>query len=116
MDITDFILPEGILDYFEIVELTKEGKRYDIYLDEGPIPPDSDNSYSWKGFTEAATVRDFPIRGHAVYLHVRRRKWLEKESGRIVTTVIDLSRHGTGLTEEFASFLEKTGLSPKQYL
>jgi transposase len=61
-------------------------------------------------------IQDFPIRGHAVYLHIRRRKWLEKETGRIVMTIIDLSHEGTGLTEEFASFLKKIGSTPQQYL
>lgn len=113
MDIKDFILPDGILDYFEIVDLKKEGKRYDIYLDERSIVPDSDYSYSSKGFTQAKTVQVFPTRGHTVFLHIRRRKWLEKETGRIVIREIDISHTGTELTEEFASFLKKRGSSPK---
>lgn len=117
MDISNFILPAGLLDYFEIVKVETGHKRYDIHLDERPIPPSPvEYSYSSKGFTEATTVQDFPVRGHAVYLHIRRRKWLEKQSGKVVSTIIDISHIGTGLTEEFASFLKKIGLSPAQYL
>lgn len=116
MDISNFILPDGLLDLFEIVNIETIHKRYDIHLDERPKPPSEKYSYSSKGFTEAATIQDFPIRGHAVYLHVRRRKWLEHETGKVLTTMIDLSHVGTGLTEEFASFLKKIGLSPAQYL
>jgi transposase len=116
MDIIDNFLPAGILDYFELKELKKSHKRYDIYLDEHPVIPDGEYTYSSKGFTDAATIQDFPIRGHAVYLHIRRRKWLEKETGRVITNVIDISHDGTGLTGEFASFLKKIGLSATEYL
>jgi len=116
MNIPDYFFPEGLLDYFDITKFEKGHKRYDIYLDERALPPRSDNSYSSKGFTDPSTIQDFPIRGHAVYLHIRRRKWFEKETGKVITTSINLSHDGTGLTEEFALFLKKIGLSPGQYL
>ena len=116
MNIPDYFFPEGLLDYFEITKFDKSYKRYEISLDERFLVPDSENSYSSQGFTEPCTIQDFPIRGHAVYLHIRRRKWLEKETGRVITTLINLSHDGTGLTEEFALFLKKIGLSPEQYL
>lgn len=30
------------------------------------------------GFVESVTIQDFPIRGKRVYLHLRRRSWLNK--------------------------------------
>jgi hypothetical protein len=103
----DNFLPEGLLDYFELKALKKSHKRYDIYLDEHPVLPDGEYTYSSKGFAEAVTIQDFFIRGHAVYLHIRCRKWLEKETGRVISKVIDISHDGMGLTEEFASFLKR---------
>lgn len=44
------------------------------------------------GFSEYRTIQDFPIRGRATYLHVRKRKWLDKE---------------TRLNSEFVSFLKE---------
>ena len=33
------------------------------------------------GFTDYKTIQDFPIRGRSVYLHVRRRKWIDRSTG-----------------------------------
>ncbi|WP_441328193.1 ISAon1 family transposase N-terminal region protein [Lutibacter sp. A64] len=32
------------------------------------------------GFHKEVTIQDFPFRGNTVYLHVKRRRWLDKES------------------------------------
>jgi transposase len=76
MTIAELILPSEILNHFEVtsVEVNKAAKIIDIYLDERSNPPSSTSSYISKGFTEATVVQDFPVRGKAVYLHVRRRK------------------------------------------
>ncbi|MFD2288007.1 hypothetical protein ACFSOV_18005 [Pedobacter petrophilus] len=34
------LLPEGILDYFELTKVDKEGKMLNIYLQEKNIAPD----------------------------------------------------------------------------
>ena len=52
-------------------------------------------------------IQDFPLRGRAVFLHVRKRKWQERETGHIVTNSYDLTHQGTHLTYEFASFLKE---------
>jgi hypothetical protein len=36
------------------------------------------NKLSSKGFFDEITVQDFPIRGHQVYLHIKRRRWLNE--------------------------------------
>ena len=59
-------------------------------------------------------MQDFPVRGKAVYL-VRRRKWFEKETGKIVTSIIEFTHDSTPLTHEFAVFLKRIGSNPHQY-
>jgi hypothetical protein len=39
---------------------------------------------SSKGFFDEITVQDFPIRGHQVYLHITRRRWLNEDTGQVV--------------------------------
>ncbi|MBT9896736.1 transposase family protein, partial [Phocaeicola massiliensis] len=50
----------------------------------------------------------YPIRGRATYLHVRKRKWLDKSSNEIFSYDWDLSEFdGTRLNSEFVSFLKE---------
>lgn len=59
------------------------------------------------GFGDYRTIQDFPLRGRATYLHVRKRKWLDKSSGEIFSYDWDLSEFdSTRLNAEFVSFLK----------
>lgn len=70
------ILPDVFLDNFEVVDYTKTSTRFDIYLDEKKIMMREDNMCSniiSHGFSDYRIIQDFPIRGRATYLHIRRR-------------------------------------------
>ena len=58
-DPTSILLPEGILDYFELVDVHNSGKDYHLFLDELSNPP-AQSGYHSKGFTEQAVIQDFP--------------------------------------------------------
>jgi hypothetical protein len=60
------------------------------------------------GFTEYSVVQDFPIKGKAVYLHIRRRKWQNIMTKEILSNQYDFIYSGTKLTHEFVSFLKYT--------
>lgn len=105
----EMILPEGILEYFEVSQIKKGAESYRIYLTEKNTPPQeyaSDKLIS-KGFYEEASVQDFPIRGKAAYLYVKRRRWFNKTTGDIVYRDWDIVAKGTRMTQEFASFLKE---------
>ncbi|MCP9755691.1 transposase, partial [Lacihabitans sp. CCS-44] len=55
---------------------------------------------------EEETVRDFPLRGKACFLKIKRRKWLNHDSGKIVYRNWNLVASGTRMTSEFAAFLK----------
>ena len=60
------------------------------------------------GFGDYRTIQDYPIRGCATYLHVRKRKWLDKSTGEIFSYEWDVSEFdGTRLNTEFVSFLKE---------
>ena len=59
------------------------------------------------GFTSVKKIQDYPIRGNAVYLHVRRRKWLDTETNEILTKTYAIAFEGTQLTKEFVAFLKE---------
>nr|DAE07049.1 MAG TPA: ISL3 zinc-finger of transposase IS204/IS1001/IS1096/IS1165 [Myoviridae sp. ctuJM17] len=60
------------------------------------------------GFTSERVVQDFPLRGKAVYLHVRRRKWCDSSTGEIFSySYDDLTAEGSKLSPELVSFLKE---------
>ena len=103
----DLTLLREILNSFKVENITSTSNQIDIYLDEKNIPPAeySGQGVLSKGFTVPTSIQDFPLRGRAVYLHVRRRKW-QLPSGDVVSNKFSLAADGTRYSREFASFLK----------
>lgn len=119
---SSFFLPQGMLDFFDIVRVNEEprpdeevytGGVLHIHLDEQDNRTADQQSLRANGFTEATLVNDFPIRDHKVVLHIRRRRWLDEEGKNVVLNVYKLAVTGTRYSEEFAAFLkERLGYVP----
>jgi hypothetical protein len=124
LDILRAFLPQGLLENFEIIEFKELGDRttkkdcYFIYLDEKNIIPLglNESEFESKGFSSIKSVQDFPIRGKAVYLLIRTRRWRHKENkSHIVKNNYRLVAEGSKLTEELSAFLKGTGRKPRRY-
>mgnify|MGYP006340636913 FL=1 len=104
----ELLLPEGVLDYFEILKVDQSKTETSIFLQEKNIIPEEyiGRKLESKGFYEDSKVQDFPLRGKAVYLIVRRRRWIDKDTGDIVIRHWELVAKGTRMTQEFATFLK----------
>jgi hypothetical protein len=104
----EMILPEGLLNYFEITNFIKNDDSYRIHLSEKNLPPKeyASDKLTSKGFFDEITVQDFPIRGKASYLNIKRRKWLNETTGDIVFRDWNMVAKGTRMTQEFATFLK----------
>ena len=104
------ILPDVLIDNFDVVNFEKTDFRFDIWLDEKKVQMREDKAGSSvisHGFGEYRTIRDFPLRGRSTYLHVRKRKWLDKDTGEIFSYDWELSEYDeTHLNAEFVSFLK----------
>lgn len=102
------LLPEGLLSYFNLSHYTISGQEVCLYLDENNEVPDEyrNDKLQSKGFFDEITVQDFPLRGKAVFLHIRRRRWLNQTTGEIVFRDWNMVAKGTRMTKEFASFLK----------
>ena len=117
--ILKYLLPQEIQDFFDLINIEEDNTgRLLLYLDEKAIKPKehSDKELISKGFDEPVKIQDFPIRDKAVYIIVRRRKWIDKSTGKIYSTTWNLTAKGTGYTSEFAAFLKELfgSLSDKQ--
>jgi len=108
------LLPKGILDYFILSRYTETEQDFFLYLDEkNEIPEEYKNDkLTSKGFFDEITVQDFPLRGKAVFLHIRRRRWLNQTTGQTVFRDWDIVAKGTRMTKEFASFLKEISRYP----
>ena len=103
------ILPEGILEYFELMDVRpSETGQLNIYLEEKNLAPAGyeKSGLESKGFLPETAIQDFPIRGHKVALCIKRRRWEVKASGEIITRDWDLVRKGARMTTEFGTFLK----------
>ncbi|WP_339921812.1 transposase [uncultured Cyclobacterium sp.] len=103
------LLPAGLLDYFKITSAKFNDGNYYIYLEEQNIHPEhlQGAKLTSKGFYDEVSIQDFPLRGKACFLKIKRRKWLNEDTGKNVSRDWNLVANGTRMTEEFALFLKR---------
>jgi hypothetical protein len=106
--IMKLLLPEFLVDYFDVVKVNEISTRLDIYLEEHLVVPKEFEHLKLisHGFHKQATIKDFPIRGKQVFLYVKRRRWLNKATNEVVSRDWSIVSQGTRMTTEFASFLK----------
>jgi len=122
-ELLEEFLPDFILYYFDIIDFKKLGdietKKmfFEIHLDEKNIIHDSDirEDFESKGFLPSSRVQDFPIRGKAVYLVIRKRRWRHKQTKKEINNTYSFIAKGARLTEEISDFLKDTGRDPRRY-
>ena len=122
-EILSLFLPESLLNHFdidstqELCEVSHKRHIYHIHLTEkNNLPKGYTNSeYQSKGFYDAKTIQDFPIRGKAVYLVIRRRRWRHKESQTVIKSDYSFISEGSKLTQELSVFLKDTGRDPRRH-
>ncbi len=107
-DLIQLLLPEGLFEYFEIVKVEKIENSFNIHIVERNLIPKEfeGQKLESKGYFEEESVRDFPLRGKACFLKIKRRKWLNCDTGKIVYRNWNLVATGTRMTSEFATFLK----------
>lgn len=105
IDLLKLMLPDFLVDHFEVVSSTNTEEVLHLYFEEKIKPPQGFNAFELvsKGFLDEIT----PLRGKFVYLHIKRRRWTNKATGEIIKRDWALVAKGTRMTREFASFLKE---------
>lgn len=108
-EVLSLFLPDGILEYFDIVSEITQDTCFILYLEEKNIVPDEISSLNLHshGFHPEIEVQDFPIRGKAVFLRIKRRRWKDIDTGKVYSRDWRIVAHGTRITAEFGSFLKE---------
>lgn len=109
LPIAKVLLPEVLVTYFELTSHKIEVDKLHFYFTEHNELPEEykKGAAISKGFYSQVSIQDFPLRGKQVYLHIKRRRWLDKSSGKLVTRDWDLVAKGTRMTKDFATFLKQ---------
>jgi len=114
---TDFLVnlfPSGLLEHFRIIDFKELGDIryktmfYEISLEENNIIlGDYDSSlYETKDFT-IVELQDFPIRGKAVFLKIKRRRWrLKSDKSKSIKNDFSHIAVDSGFSNELAAFLK----------
>ena len=105
------LLPSEMQLYFEIVKIEQIDKdqRVNIFLEEKNELPEGylTTEYESKGFHNEVCVQDFPIRGRAAFLMIKRRRWRHKTTGEVIERDWHIVAEGTRITQDFATFLKE---------
>jgi hypothetical protein len=117
------LLPDGLLDHFtiddfkELKESDSDETYYELHLSEKNELPSgySISDYQSKGFYKPKTIQDFPIRGKALYLVIKRRRWRHKQTKEQIKSDYSFIAKGVKLTAELSDFLKGTGRDPGRY-
>mgnify|MGYP001389995578 CR=1 FL=1 len=110
-------LPDGILDYFDIIDhqiVDREERVYrktlTIHLQEKNIIPSEFENYQIKGagFMPARVIDDYPIRNMLVKLCIKRRRWEVSinDKPKKVTRNWNLVAQGCRMSEDYSTFLK----------
>jgi hypothetical protein len=103
------ILPTVLVEHFDLVKSDKIDEQLHLFFEEKAEQPKEFSSLSLisKGFYNEISVQDFPLRGQFVFLHIKRRRWTDKNSNTIVKRDWNLVAKGTRYTEDFSAFLKE---------
>lgn len=120
-EVMSLVLPKALFDYFDLVDVKireipvnqqmgVESGEITFYLDELDNLRDKEEGHTYRpnGFYEASRVRDFPLRDKKVTLVIRRRRWIDEQTGQSVGNKYILTAQGTRHSLEFAAFLKET--------
>ena len=104
----EYLFPEDLLEYFALVQIEERETGLHFYFEERNIPPTGYKAEELesKGFVNSVRIQDFPLRGRAVFLEVRRRRWRVKSDRKTISRDWKVVAAGTGLTTDFAAFLK----------
>lgn len=71
--------------------------------------------YESKGFMESNLIQDFPLRGKAVFLRIKKRRWRHKQRGVIIKRDFSFIADGSKFTQELSDFLKDAGGYANRY-
>ena len=109
LPLVEYLLPDFILSYYELLKVESISDVLHLYLQEKNYEETHlvRKHLLSKGFLPEITIQDFPIRDKRVFLHIKRRRWLNSATGKVEQRDWTQVGKGTRMTQEFAAFLKE---------
>jgi len=111
-EVLKLFFPQGIFEWFELIDCKTDEQNVYITLEEKDIPPlteaTKDKKITGKKFHDI-TITDFPLRGKRTLITLRRRYWKVEGLDGYLKRDIKFEFPGTQLEKEFALFLKEDG-------
>ena len=106
LPLIELILPEFIIENYLLTHVEKSVEHYHVYLEEINYSEDDPRKADLlsKGYFPTITLQDFPIRGYKVFLHIKRRRWLNTKTGKVEYRDWNEVADGTRMTSEFSRY------------
>ena len=100
-----------ISNYEMLCSIENKSEYWVIEFEERNELPQEYSSieYESKGFMESKLIQDFPLRGKAVFLRIKKRRWRHKQTGAIVKRDFTFIADGSKFTQELSDFLKDAG-------
>lgn len=101
-DLVRMMFPSSLLDSFDVVGIDESGEGDDktaVFKFEEKDEykqAESGHEYEKNGFYESTTITDFPLRDRKVRLEIKRRRWIDRTTGKSVATRMSLQHPGRG--------------------
>ncbi len=111
----EHLFPEELSNFFKISHYeilcsleTKEEYWLIEFEEKNELPIGySSMEYESKGFMESKLIQDFPLRGRAVFLRIKKRRWRHKDTGAIIKRDFSFIADGSKFTKELSDFLKE---------
>ncbi len=111
------------MEYFQVCSfeilcnVSKKREYYVIVFEEKNEIPNGypASEYESKGFMESKLIQDFPLRGKAVFLKLRKRRWRHKQTGVIIKRDFTFMADGSKFTQELSDFLKDGNQYARRY-
>lgn len=100
-----------ITDFQTLCNVTAKQEYLLIEFEEKNELPGGYSSldYESKGFMESKLIQDFPLRGKAVFLRIKKRRWRHKNTGAVIKRDFSFIADGSKFTRELSNFLKDAG-------
>ena len=103
---------------FKLLCSTQNQKEYYLidFEEKNALPNGySFKEYETKDFTKSKLIQDFPLRGKPVYFRVKKRRWRNKETGKIIKRDFTFIADGSKFTKELSDFLKDGSKYARRY-
>jgi len=111
LELLKLFFPEELVAHFDItgsaIEQGKHGDYLEVeFTERNELPEGYSEDYEAKDFIEK-TIQDFPIRSHAAFLKLRRRRWRHKETGSTISRDLSFIAEESRFTNELVPFVKQ---------